>query len=130
MVDSRTAYMAKRLIRTFAAAFAAVALLAPPVAHGFTFEDGNKGSTSIPKFDLEEQAKQFRTPQLDASSTAKREFDTPLGKLQFGVQERNSMFGYGSPLSSGFGASSGNSDRRHLDRMFTPEYLQGGPRGN
>ena len=101
-------------------------LLAGP-AHAFTFENGSKSVDSIPKFDLEEQSKQFRTPSLDTSAS-KGEYNTPIGKLQFGVQPDNSMYGYRSPFAPTFGPS-GNADRRHYDRMFTPEYLQGGGRG-
>ena len=118
--------MTRRLARLCIAALAAGVLLAPPAARAFTFEDGNKGSSSIPKFDLEEQAKQFRTPQLDASSAAKQ-YDTPFGKLQFGVDQNSSAFRtFGPSFGSSFNS---NADRRHYERMFTPEYLQGGGRG-
>ena len=120
--------MIRRLTLGCIGSLMAAGLLALP-AHAFTFENGNPGPTSIPKFDLEEQARQFRTPQVDTSLTPKKEFDTPLGKLQFGVQERSSMFGYGSPFAPTFGPNGGAADRRHYDRMFTPDYLQGGGRG-
>src|SRR5262245_45688377 len=105
------------------AALVSGVVMAPPAARAFTFEDG-KGNT-IPKFDLEDQARQFRKSDTDLSATDKKALDTPFGKLQFGVQQRNdSMFGYRSPFASGF-SSSGNADRRHYERMFTPGYIQG-----
>jgi hypothetical protein len=97
-----------------------------PQASAFTFEDG-KGNT-IPKFDLEEQARQFRKPETDLSAANKKGVETPFGNLQFGVQRNDSPFGYRSPFASGF-APGPNADRRHYERLFTPEYLQGGGRG-
>ena len=111
------------MIRTFVAALFIGAMAAPPTAQAFTFEDG-KGN-AVPKFDLEEQARQFRKPEADLSATDnKTGLDTPLGKLQFGVERTDSMFGYRSPFASGF-SGSGNADRRHYERMFTPGYIQG-----
>lgn len=110
---SRTARLTQRTVR-YAAALAVATLLAP-AAHAFTFEDG-KGNT-IPKFDLEEQARQFRKPDLDTSTAAKKSMETPIGNLQFGV-DRNSPFG------SPFGFRSGNSDRRHYDRLFAPDSMK------
>jgi hypothetical protein len=101
------------------------AMIAPP-AHAFTFEDG-KGNT-VPKFDLEEQARQFRKPGTDLSAADKKGVETPFGNLQFGVQRNDSAFGR-SPFVSNFGPGP-NADRRHYERLFTPEYLQGGGRGD
>jgi hypothetical protein len=103
--------MTRRLIRFLAASLVGGAMIAPLAAHAFTFEDG-KGNT-IPKFDLGEQTSQFRTPQLDTSTTNKSGIDTPFGNVQFGVQRRN----FGSPFSSSFGS---NSDRRHYEQLFRP----------
>jgi hypothetical protein len=111
----------QRLALICATVLTAGALSAPPAARAFTFEDG-KGN-AIPKFDLEEQARQFRKPEADVSAVDKKGLDTPFGKLQFGVQQNDSMFGYRSPFVSGSG--SGNADRRHYERMFTPGYIQG-----
>jgi hypothetical protein len=100
------------------------ALLAPPLAHAFTLE--NDPAKTIPKFDLEEQARQFRSPGVNLSdaTTPKKGIETPFGNLQFGVERNNSMFGYANPFAPSFGGS-GNADRRHYERMFTPGYLQG-----
>ena len=109
-----------RLPRILFAAVCAAALGAPVPAHAFTFEDG-KGN-AVPKFDLDEQARQFRKPETNLSTTDKNALDTPFGKLQFGVERNDSTFR--SPFASPF-SSSGNADRRHYERMFTPEYIQG-----
>ena len=90
------------------------AMLAAPAAQAFTIDDGS-GKGAIPKFDLEEQSRNFRKGDLD--TPGKREWDTPVGKLQFGVQG-NSPFG--SPL----GPNSGAADRRHFDRMLTPQIMR------
>ena len=87
-----------RLPLICATALVAGALLAPSAARAFTFEDG-KGNT-IPKFDLEEQSRQFRKPEADLSAADKKGIDTPLGKLQFGVERNDSAFR--SPFASPF----------------------------
>ena len=110
----------RSLIRLFAIALASGALLASPAARAFTVEDG-KGNT-VPKFDLDQQSRQFRKPDLNLSTPDKKGIDTPFGTLQFGV-------GQNSPFSSPFGSSGiSNANREHYNRMFTPENLQGGRR--
>lgn len=84
-------------------------LFTPGAVSAFTIDDGSGGRTEIPKFNIEEQARQFRTPDAGAAAGMK-EFDTPVGKLQFGVQR-------GGPFDSGLRAE---EDRRHFDRMLTP----------
>src|SRR5687767_10343464 len=106
----------RSLIRLFAIALASGALLAPPAAQAFTVEDG-KGNT-VPKFDLDEQSRQFRKPDLDLSTTDKKGIDTPIGTLQFGV-------GRNLPFSSPFGSGISDANREHYQRMFTPENIQG-----
>ena len=97
------------------------AMLAPPAAHAFTLE--NDPAKTPPKFDLDEQLRLSRTPQLDTSAAGKKGMDTPFGTLQFGVQRNVSPFS--SPYGSNFGASnSGNADRRHYERMFAPPHKQ------
>jgi hypothetical protein len=91
------------------AAVAAGLMLAPCAAPAFTIDDGSDGST--PKFDLEEQSRNFRTQGADLSTPAKREIETPYGTMHFGVQ-RDSLFG--SPAGS-------RADRRYMDRMLTPQ---------
>ena len=88
------------------------AMLASPAAHAFTIDDGS-GKGAIPKFDLDEQSRNFRKGDLDTPGVGKREFETPVGKLQFGVQGN-------SPL----GSNSGAADRRHFDRMLAPPNMR------
>ena len=100
------------------AIFASAVLFVPPAAHAFTFENGRGKSDATPQFDIEEQARNFRTRDLGAAfSDGKRDIETPFGKgtLQFGVQQNNSLFG------SGFRSQ---EDRRHMDRMLAPPGLQ------
>ena len=94
------------------AAVVAGALLASPAAHAFTIEDGT-GKGAIPKFDLEEQSRNFRKGDLDTPGVGKREWETPVGKLQFGVQS-----------NSPYGSNSGAANRRHFDRMLTPQIMR------
>ena len=107
--------MTLRLTRLCLTAFVAGAMLAPPAAYAFTFEGGS-GSGQVPKFDIEEQARNFRRGELDTSTGAKVYEMPGGGRLQFGVQQ-------GPMIGPGFGGS-GLSDRKHLDRMFAPPHLQ------
>ena len=93
----------------------AAAALAAPAAHAFTLEND---PANLPKFDFDEQLRQFRTnPQLDTSAANKKGYETPFGTLQFGVTRGSSP--YMAPFGSQFGSSnSGNADRRHYERMF------------
>ena len=94
--------------------FFAAIVLAAPAAHAFTMENGDSaGPYAIPKFDLEEQSKNFRKDGADPLAAGKNQFDTPIGKLQFGVQP-GPGFMDGTP-----GAVSRNS-RRDFDRMLAP----------
>ena len=95
----------------------AVAVLAAPAAHAFTFE--NKGSAedfAVPKFDVEEQAKNFRKD--GTASNGKTSYDTPVGKFEFGAGQSN--FG---TFGSGFGPGVRNN-RADFDRIVTPENLR------
>lgn len=111
--------MSFRLTR-IALGICAVAWLAgSTAAHAFTFQDGGSGGQgqyAVPKFDLEEQAKQFRSGgSKDASK-----WETPLGsgKFQFGVQQQ----GQTSRFSPGFSPTPGYpSNNAHFERMLTPE---------
>lgn len=108
-----------RRFAPFAAALAVAVMFGSP-ASAFTFQDG-QGNT-IPKFDLEEQSRQFRKPELDASA-AKKGFDTGFGTLQFGVQQNKSPFATTSPFGSNFNRSD-NADRRHYERLFAPDSMK------
>jgi hypothetical protein len=111
----------------------AASVLAAPAAHAFTMEngEGNGGNASnggaagsgfaAPKWDLEEQAKQFQSAGSGSSTAAaKNQFSTPFGNgtVQFGVQQHN--FSGTSPT---FGAQS-SATRQNFDRMLAPPGLQ------
>jgi hypothetical protein len=90
---------------------------ASAAAHAFTFQDGQsgQGQYAVPKFDLEEQAKQFRKEGSKDSS----KWETPLGsgKLQFGVQQNPQ-----ANFFPGFGPTPGHrAGRADFERMLTPE---------
>jgi hypothetical protein len=89
-------------------------MLIPQGVGAFTMEDG-KGFTA-PKFDIEEQSRQFRTQDGGTAST-KNKFETPLGPgtLQFGI---NKGMGFGSPFNSS--GTRAQDDLRHKERMFAP----------
>ena len=108
-----------------AAGLVAASLLAAPAALAFTVENKDgAGRYGTPKFDLEEQAKQFRrdgSPSNGANS--KTLYETPLGdgKLQFGVTQ-NPGSGFGSPV---FGSQlgpgwSGQYYRDEFSRRLAP----------
>ena len=104
------------------AALTAAFVLAASTAHAFTVENKDAADPyGVPKFDLEEQAKNFRKGGSDTSSTGKSEYDTPIGTLQFGVhQGPSSNFGWAfGPGGLGFGPSVRNS-RQDMDRMLAP----------
>ena len=113
--------MIRRLSVFCAFALVTAALLPPPAAQAFTLE--NDPAKAIPKFDFDDQLRQFRnTPQLDTSAN-KKGLETPFGTLQLGVTKNVSPFS--SPYGAGFGAgNSGNADRRHYERMFAPPHRQ------
>lgn len=104
----------RRTLLLLFAALTAGALLASAPARAFTVDDGSD-RMAVPKFDIDEQTRQFRSPQYDFTTPGAGTFDTPVGTMHFGVQRGGSMFG------SPFGADRrALEDRRHLDRMFTP----------
>ena len=98
-----------RLPHIFLTLAATVCALAAPAAHAFTVENKDEaGQYGVPKFDLEEQAKNFRKGGSDVSSTGKSDLSTPLGNgtLHFGVTQGPASFG------SMFGPGLGCRDRR------------------
>jgi hypothetical protein len=101
----------------------AAGVLAGPAAHAFTVENKDEGGQyGVPKFNLEEQAKNFRKDGSDASSTGKSLYETPLGsgKLQFGVTQGPAS-GFGSVFSPGLGPSDGaRASRQDFDRVLAP----------
>jgi hypothetical protein len=101
--------------------FVAAVVLAVPAAQAFTVEDKDAaGRYGVPKFDLEEQAKNFRNGE--GSPAGKSDFTTPLGKgtLQFGVTQGPAS-SFGSVFAPGLGpAGSSQSSRQEFDRRLAP----------
>jgi hypothetical protein len=125
------------LLKRLCLGTAAAWLLAAPGAHAFTVENRDAGDGAAsgfsgspyapPKFDIEEQAKNFRSGGTSLSAPGpKTDFSTPYGSgsMTFGVQQ-GSAFG-----GSGFGAGSTNSfsgsrvNRMDFERMVTPDNLK------
>jgi hypothetical protein len=106
-------------------------MLAAPAAQAFTIENKDQdgtGAYAVPKFDLQEQARQFSSSGGSGNMTpGKTDFSTPLGNgtMQFGVQQGPS---FGSGM--GFGAGSlgpvngSRAGRADFDRMVTPDGLR------
>jgi hypothetical protein len=115
------------------AAFAAFGAVVPqglvPAAHAFTIEGGDSGSQyEVPKFDLDEQMRQFRKDGSGTSS-GKPQIETPFGKgtLEFGVRQGPaSNFGTGfSGLGTGWASPSQPLvTRQDFERIVTPENLR------
>jgi hypothetical protein len=105
------------------AALAAVLTLAASAAQAFTFGGeaaGNNRNYEVPKFDLEEQARNFRNGGTGATP-GRTEYNTPLGNMQFGVQQGpRSSFGPGGPSPS----VGSRVNRMDFERMVTPEGLR------
>jgi hypothetical protein len=106
-------------------ALATAIMLAAPAAHAFTLggEAANSNSNyEVPKFDLEEQAKNFKSGGSGGTTPGKTEFNTPVGTMQFGVQQGPSRFGFGP---GNLGPSSGSRvNRMDFERMVTPDNLR------
>ena len=110
----------------------AAAILAP-AALAFTSENRDASGTGqyvLPKFDVEEQAKNFRRGDGSTPAANVREIDTPFGKgtLQFGVQQRSST-NFGSAFSPSFGPAFGSeagtrASRSDYERMLSAPGLQ------
>jgi hypothetical protein len=112
--------MGFRLTQVVLGVCAAAWLAGATSAHAFTFQNAPQGGDySVPKFDLEEQAKQFRKDGSGSGNSSK--FSTPFGegKLQFGVQQN----GQSSPFAPGFSPTPGYryNNGSHFERMLTPE---------
>ena len=94
--------------------FAAAAwLLAAPAAHAFTIENKDAGGQyAVPKFDLEEQARNFRKDGTGATGNGTGLYETPLGtgKLQFGIQQGSST-NFGSVFAPGLGPDNSAAPR-------------------
>ena len=94
-------------------------MLAAPAAHAFTVENKDAaGQYSVPKFDLEEQAKNFR--KTDGSKAGKSDFSTPFGSgtLHFGVtQGPSSNFGFAPGLGP---TGLPQNSRQEFNRRLAP----------
>ena len=113
-------------------------LLAAPGAHAFTVENKDTGGDgagsgftaspySAPKFDIEEQAKNFRSGGTSLTAPGpKADFSTPYGSgsMTFGVQQGSAFGGssFGAGGTSSFTGSRVN--RADFDRMVTPDSLK------
>jgi hypothetical protein len=115
--------MQVRLKITYLGALATALMLAAPAAQAFTLggeaANGSSKNYEAPKFDLEEQARNFRSGS--GSTTGRHDYNTPLGNMQFGVQQGpRSSFGPG-----GMGPVSGSrAGRADFERMVTPENMR------
>ena len=98
----RCAFVCRMFSLTLAATACA---LAAPAAHAFTMENKDAaGQYAVPKFDLEEQAKNFRKDGAGAASTGK-------SVLRDAARQRHAAFrrarrvrlGFGSVFSPGLG---------------------------
>ena len=93
--------------------------LAAPAAYAFTMEDRDStGQYAVPKFDLDEQMKNFRKD--GGASDGKSAFETPLGNgtLHFGVQQGPA---FGSGLGPGLGLGPAlRNNRQDMDRIVAP----------
>jgi hypothetical protein len=107
-----------RLPHVFLGIAATACVLAAPAAHAFTVENKDAaGQYTMPKFDLEEQAKNFR--KGDGSSTGKGDFSTPFGSgtLQFGVTQGPSSFGFAPGLGP---TGLQQNSRQEFNRRLAP----------
>src|SRR5205085_9918282 len=89
--------------------------IAAPAAHAFTVENKDAaGQYAMPKFDLEEQSKNFRKDGFGATTDGKM-FETPLGngKLHFGVTQGPAS-GFGSAFSPSLGPDGTATSRQHF----------------
>ena len=115
-----------RLTHVFLGFFAAY-VLAAPAAHAFTMENGDgSGQFAVPKFDAEEQAKNFRSGSAGAVTPSKGQLEVPLGNgsLNFGVKS-GSTSNFGSAFGPSFGPSFGTRDtRQDFERMVAPPNLR------
>jgi hypothetical protein len=115
-------------INLLVAAFATACVLASPVAHAFTMQDKDAADPyALPKFDLEEQSRNFRTGSVGSSSNANKLFETPLGNgtLQFGIQQGSASNFLVPGLGSTFGPEfNSRNSREDFNRVVTPENLR------
>jgi hypothetical protein len=109
------------LPHVFLTVAATACVLAAPAANAFTVENKDSaGQYTMPKFDLEDQAKNFR--KGDTSAAGKNDFSTQLGNgtLHFGVTQGPTS-NFGSVFSPGLGQSgSSQNSRQEFERRLAP----------
>ena len=115
-----------RLKHTHLGALAAILLFGAPAAQAFTLggeaANGTNSGYEVPKFDLEEQAKNFRKDGSGATMNSNGVYETPFagGKLQFGVQPGGTS-NFGSVFSPQLGPGlSAQNSRQEFDRRLAP----------
>lgn len=110
------------------AVFAAACLWAGSARAFSPQSQDSTAPSGLPKFDLEEQRKNFRTgSDSKPPPMPKYEFETFLGKgtFEFGLQQGPWYFN--APFGSGFGPSMGpapRNSREDFNRVITPENLR------
>ena len=97
--------------------------LTAPAAYAFTVENKDAtGQYAVPKFDLEEQSKNFRKDGAGGTTNSNGLYETPFagGKLQFGIQPGGSS-NFGSVFSPQLGPGlSAQNSRQEFDRRLAP----------
>ena len=90
---------------------------AAPAAHAFTMENKDASPYGVPKFDIEEQARNFSKSGTDLS--VKNDGSVPFagGSLHFGVQQ-------GSSFGPGFLGPRTRDTRQDFNHVVTPESLK------
>ena len=102
---------------------AAAWVLTAPGAYAFTVENKDAaGQYAVPKFDLEEQSRNFRKDGSGGTTNSNGLYETPFagGKLQFGIQPGGSS-NFGSVFSPQLGPGlSAQNSRQEFDRRLAP----------
>ena len=97
------------------------AAFAAPAAHAFTMENKDASPYGVPKFDIEEQAKNFSKGGTDLS--VRNDGSVPFGggTLHFGVQQGSS---FGPGFGPGFLGPMNRDTRQDFNHIVTPESLK------
>jgi hypothetical protein len=99
----------------------AIWLVASPAARAITIENkDSEGQYGVPKFDLEEQSKRFRSDGTGTVAGSGNTYQTPIGdgKLQFSISQ-GSGSSFASPFSRGLGPDNSAAQRQHFNRMLS-----------
>ena len=100
--------------------FAVSAAFAAP-AHAFQMQNSDANAYGVPKFDVEEQAKNFSKGGADTTLKSDGSGSVPFagGTLNFGVRQGSSFSSFGP----GFGPASRDT-RQDFNHVVTPESLK------